>query len=79
MPHACPLPSRAEPPLFWTRQYRPTISAGAGPGPNPAASRSVPSATDGPGAQVAQLVEHCTENAGVGGSIPPLGTRNLFL
>jgi hypothetical protein len=26
------------------------------------------------GAQVAQLVEHCTENAGVGGSIPPLGT-----
>src|ERR1700693_744041 len=26
-------------------------------------------------AQVAQLVEHCTENAGVGGSIPPLGTR----
>ena len=28
------------------------------------------------GAQVAQLVEHCTENAGVGGSIPPLGTIN---
>jgi hypothetical protein len=28
----------------------------------------------GRGAQVAQLVEHCTENAGVGGSIPPLGT-----
>jgi hypothetical protein len=28
----------------------------------------------GLGAQVAQLVEHCTENAGVGGSIPPLGT-----
>jgi hypothetical protein len=26
-------------------------------------------------AQVAQLVEHCTENAGVGGSIPPLGTN----
>ena len=25
-------------------------------------------------AQVAQLVEHCTENAGVGGSNPPLGT-----
>src|SRR5215471_6239981 len=25
-------------------------------------------------AQVAQSVEHCTENAGVGGSIPPLGT-----
>src|SRR4051812_25345732 len=28
----------------------------------------------GRGAQVAQLVEHCTENAGVGGSNPPLGT-----
>jgi hypothetical protein len=27
-------------------------------------------------AQVAQLVEHCTENAGVGGSIPPLGTTS---
>jgi hypothetical protein len=31
----------------------------------------------GLGAQVAQLVEHCTENAGVGGSIPPLGTKIL--
>src|ERR1700685_3330262 len=30
-------------------------------------------------AQVAQLVEHCTENAGVGGSIPPLGTTLKFL
>src|SRR5215831_6035994 len=29
----------------------------------------------GAGAQVAQLVEHVTENHGVGGSIPPLGTR----
>jgi predicted ATPase len=29
-------------------------------------------------AQVAQLVEHCTENAGVGGSIPPLGTTTSF-
>src|SRR6185295_11811060 len=28
----------------------------------------------GSGAQVAQLVEHVTENHGVGGSIPPLGT-----
>ena len=26
-------------------------------------------------AQVAQLVEHVTENHGVGGSIPPLGTK----
>ena len=29
-------------------------------------------------AQVAQLVEHVTENHGVGGSIPPLGTIILF-
>jgi hypothetical protein len=29
------------------------------------------------GAQVAQLVEHCTENAGVGGSNPPLGTTSF--
>ena len=28
-----------------------------------------------PGAQVAQLVEHVTENHGVGGSIPPVGTN----
>ena len=27
-------------------------------------------------AQVAQLVEHATENRGVGGSIPPLGTTS---
>src|SRR6516164_21954 len=31
-----------------------------------------------PGAQVAQLVEHVTENHGVGGSIPPLGTSPSF-
>jgi hypothetical protein len=31
-----------------------------------------------PGAQVAQLVEHVTENHGVGGSIPPLGTNILL-
>jgi hypothetical protein len=29
------------------------------------------------GAQVAQLVEHVTENHGVGGSIPPLGTNDF--
>jgi hypothetical protein len=28
-------------------------------------------------AQVAQLVEHATENRSVGGSIPPLGTTAL--
>jgi hypothetical protein len=32
-----------------------------------------------PGAQVAQLVEHVTENHGVGGSIPPLGTTQQTL
>jgi hypothetical protein len=31
------------------------------------------------GAQVAQLVEHVTENHGVGGSIPPLGTKKPSL
>jgi hypothetical protein len=30
-------------------------------------------------AKVAQPVEHSTENAGVGGSIPPLGTPFQFL
>lgn len=30
-------------------------------------------------AQVAQLVEHATENRSVGGSIPPLGTIPLIL
>lgn len=30
------------------------------------------------GAQVAQLVEHATENRSVGGSIPPLGTITPF-
>ena len=29
-------------------------------------------------AQVAQLVEHATENRSVGGSIPPLGTTCCF-
>jgi hypothetical protein len=29
-------------------------------------------------AQVAQLVEHATENRSVGGSIPPLGTRPFY-
>ena len=33
----------------------------------------------GPGAQVAQLVEHAIENRSVGGSIPPLGTILMFI
>ena len=32
---------------------------------------------EAPAAQVAQLVEHVTENHGVGGSIPPLGTIRI--
>jgi hypothetical protein len=51
------------PPLFWTARHRAPIT--------PTFRRARPG---GLGAQVAQLVEHCTENAGVGGSIPPLGT-----
>ena len=34
--------------------------------------------SDPDGAQVAQLVEHATENRSVGGSIPPLGTISHF-
>ena len=57
---------------FWTAGSRASI--------NPALLRPP---CRGRGAQVAQLVEHCTENAGVGGSIPPLGTttnapNNIF-
>ena len=49
---------------------------------SPLAARSPPIWTAAPNfpigpedAQVAQLVEHVTENHGVGGSIPPLGTN----
>ena len=56
--------SQAEHRPFWTAGNRAFIT--------PALVLRPPSG--GPGAQVAQLVEHCTENAGVGGSIPPLGT-----
>jgi hypothetical protein len=52
----------------WTGQEAASI--------NPALAALFPC---GPGAQVAQLVEHVTENHGVGGSIPPLGTTSLFL
>src|SRR4029078_12595104 len=53
----------------WTGHGRTSI--------NPAPCKRPPSG--GPGAQVAQLVEHCTENAGVGGSIPPLGTTHFIV
>ena len=43
--------------------------------PSPYNSAALRGARDVPrDAQVAQLVEHVTENHGVGGSIPPLGT-----
>ena len=49
----------------WTSTTRLSIS------PLLAAEPATPS-----GAQVAQLVEHATENRSVGGSIPPLGTTS---
>jgi hypothetical protein len=42
------------------------------------APRFAPALLRRAGAQVAQLVEHVTENHGVGGSIPPLGTTSPF-
>src|SRR5579871_3247463 len=51
---------------FWTARASPPITA---------RSASWPQCLSG--AQVAQLVEHSTENAGVGGSIPPLGTIKI--
>ena len=53
-------------------RYPPRIESGAGF----FESHAPGSAATGPGAQVAQLVEHVTENHGVGGSIPPLGTKS---
>jgi hypothetical protein len=52
---------------FWTAAGRATITTALAPAPFSGRPAS---------AQVAQLVEHCTENAGVGGSIPPLGTTS---
>jgi hypothetical protein len=52
---------------FWTAQNRASITPA-----RPLVTRT------GANAQVAQLVEHVTENHGVGGSIPPLGTIALF-
>jgi hypothetical protein len=39
---------------------------------------ALPAASRPGSAQVAQLVEHATENRSVGGSIPPLGTIQLL-
>ena len=71
-----PLPNPAAPPAsghsgrqhalqpFWTAPDRASITPRA----------SLAALRPRAGAQVAQLVEHVTENHGVGGSIPPLGT-----
>jgi hypothetical protein len=65
-PRALPPEHRkSAPPPFWTARAVALITA---------TLRGAPPC--GLGAQVAQLVEHCTENAGVGGSIPPLGTTS---
>src|ERR1700744_2988927 len=48
---------------WWTGLSGLTINRRSRPAPGPA--------------QVAQLVEHATENRSVGGSIPPLGTINI--
>jgi hypothetical protein len=39
---------------------------------------ALPSRLAAGSAQVAQLVEHATENRSVGGSIPPLGTSTFY-
>ena len=61
---ACPTKRAA----FWTAADRAIITTALAP----AAFAGRPAS-----AQVAQLVEHCTENAGVGGSNPPLGTTTF--
>jgi hypothetical protein len=58
-------PCLAEGEAWWTGQASLTINRPL-PGPAPGS------------AQVAQLVEHATENRSVGGSIPPLGTTCCF-
>jgi hypothetical protein len=40
---------------------------------------ALPAASRLGSAQVAQLVEHATENRSVGGSIPPLGTISVLI
>jgi hypothetical protein len=75
----CGADSRMSP--RYARLIRAT-GCGKGGHPRPIASITAPALPSGPrrprgpGAQVAQLVEHVTENHGVGGSIPPLGTSN---
>ena len=61
---AFPLQSEIRHAALWTSPARLPIS------PPTAALRRF-------GAQVAQLVEHATENRSVGGSIPPLGTMKI--
>ena len=54
---------------------RPTRLAARWTSPSPL---SIKRASPGEDAQVAQLVEHATENRSVGGSIPPLGTTTAL-
>jgi hypothetical protein len=65
--------SGARPSPFWGPELAKLSGTNAGQG----AARTTISprcVSMAPAAQVAQLVEHVTENHGVGGSIPPLGT-----
>lgn len=57
----------------WTNSALAPIWTRIGRAPITARGRE-PVGSGNPDAQVAQLVEHVTENHGVGGSIPPLGT-----
>ena len=62
---ACAWPRHAQAAgeAWWTGQASLTINRRSRPAPG--------------SAQVAQLVEHATENRSVGGSIPPLGTIDI--
>ena len=62
-PHECSLAERQE-------SVTSALDKAAAGAYKPATARAPRRA----GAQVAQLVEHATENRSVGGSIPPLGT-----
>src|ERR1700730_16804298 len=72
-------PNRRDPPTIWAprrSEAAPCVAEGearwTGP-PGLTINRPLPALAPGH-AQVAQLVEHATENRSVGGSIPPLGT-----
>src|SRR5882672_552583 len=80
-----PVPQRQRPDRANVSAGRQGVWGGGAPswtGPDPASITPAlyrPRVLRGAGAQVAQLVEHVTENHGVGGSIPPLGTKKIFV